>query len=673
MQCQMIGKMLRRSRPASGIQSSHVASPHESSEGMVDILNNAVFTLASTVQQVSSEMGSHSDPQSASRKRSRIRHSSALPDAFDGAHLSSESLSATTPPTKRRGRPPRDYGEELGPAFAVYASENYRSAEQSTQERTSCAPGTRPPKHDVLRTLWDMWWLSAQNMKDKYLGLSRQEMAVNETHMIELLVDYPLPSEAVAAQAGLRNSTRTISRSPEPISAFDVFLREQIPMLRSRVPDWSETEIRRRLTASWNTMAQAERDKYNVAAVLTATGSMQHGMHPALATTPTNGNHAPRGSSSSTGHKHGTRTPAQSIPRRAYVLFCRQERPLLVQANPEWDLPTVNKELGRKWKELTPAQKEVFHDLERKEYEARAMAAGATPGAHGADGYSGPGYPRNGAYYSGISTPTGSGKSYGRDVFAGRPGRSGAPGSGSLHKGPSKAYVFYSRLNRKGVTSEHPEWDLATVNRELGRMWKVLSLDERHTWEARAAAVAAGTAVEIDSASSTPQPRASPAISTQAVAASTVTPSPIPTAQSMNSENVNGSIPATPVSDTTTPTAREDVNMAEIQEYDGEGEVEDVEMQDDETEDDGSRIHPSQFKVLSQPVAPHSLLPVSAVMVPAAQGPTAAPVTLPHSQFAPVSVPLAGPPPTAKPAVISNGTSSVASTPSLHESASHGH
>ncbi|PIA18230.1 hypothetical protein COEREDRAFT_18120, partial [Coemansia reversa NRRL 1564] len=60
-------------------------------------------------------------------------------------------------------------------------------------------------------------------------------------------------------------------------------------------------------------------------------------------------------------------------PRRAYVLFCRQERPLLVHANPQWDLPTVNKELGRKWKELTPDQKEVFYDLERKESESRAV------------------------------------------------------------------------------------------------------------------------------------------------------------------------------------------------------------------------------------------------------------------------------------------------------------
>ncbi|KAI8325601.1 hypothetical protein GQ54DRAFT_244291, partial [Martensiomyces pterosporus] len=58
-------------------------------------------------------------------------------------------------------------------------------------------------------------------------------------------------------------------------------------------------------------------------------------------------------------------------PRRAYVLFCRQERPLVVNANPQWDLPTVNKELGRKWKDLNAEQRQVFFDLERKEAESR--------------------------------------------------------------------------------------------------------------------------------------------------------------------------------------------------------------------------------------------------------------------------------------------------------------
>ncbi|KAJ2356597.1 hypothetical protein GGF43_001968, partial [Coemansia sp. RSA 2618] len=577
----------------------------------------------------------------------------------------------------RRGRPPRNYGDELGPAFAVYASEIYRNAEQGILERSGAAPGSRPPKHEVLRALWDTWWLSAQNLKDKYLSISRQEMAVNETHMIELLVDYPLPNEAIVAQAGLCNTARTVSRSPEPLTAFDVFLREQMPMLRSRVPDWSDAEIRRRLTASWNTMAMAERDKYDAAAVLAAKSPLQHGMHSAQPMTPTGSGQVPRGFAAGSGHKHGSRTPAQSIPRRAYVLFCRQERPLLVQANPEWDLPTVNKELGRKWKELTPAQKEVFHDLERKEFESRAVPTGSMPGAHGAEPYSTPGYPRNGGYYSGMSTPTVGGRPYGGEASSiGRPGKAGTLGSGNPHKGPSKAYVFYSRLNRKSVTSEHPEWDLATVNRELGRMWKVLSLEERQTWETRAASAATGGAGDAESASSTPQPRASPAISVQAALASTVTPSPIPAALSMNSEHANGSIPATPASGTTTPTAREDTVMAGSHEYDGEGEVEDVEMQDDETEDDESRTHLSQLKLSSQTIAPHLRVPAGANLAPVPHIPAAAPVTLPSPRslpFAPVAAPAAGPPPTAKPAVVSNGTGSAASTPSLPESVPHGH
>ncbi|KAJ2296178.1 hypothetical protein IWW54_007006, partial [Coemansia sp. RSA 2705] len=77
MQCRMIGGMLRRSREASGVQPArHDVLPPENSEGMVEMLNNAVSTLASTVRQVSTEIGPHGDPHTASRKRSRMRHGS---------------------------------------------------------------------------------------------------------------------------------------------------------------------------------------------------------------------------------------------------------------------------------------------------------------------------------------------------------------------------------------------------------------------------------------------------------------------------------------------------------------------------------------------------------------------------------------------------------------------
>ncbi|KAJ2080873.1 hypothetical protein H4R24_002747 [Coemansia sp. RSA 988] len=673
--CKMIANMLRRSRDASGVTSNSCqgTSPSESNEGMVNMLSNAVSTLSSTVRHVSGEMGPQSDSQSSARKRARIRHGSALPDSFDDSHLSAEALSlhtTTPPPAKRRGRPPRDYGDELGPAFAMYANECYPKFEQSILARTGAAPGTRVPKNEVLRAVWDTWWLSAQALKDKYLTLSRHEMAVNETHMLELLLDFPLPAEAIAAQAGLRHgNSRTISRSPEPVSAFEIYLREQVPLLRSKVPDWSDAEIHRRLSVNWTNMASSDRERYNLGPTLVGASPLQQ-IYPASSTTPTNNNvGGVRGYSSSTGQKSGSRSWSQSTPRRAYVLFCRQERPLLVQANPEWDLPTVNKELGRKWKELTPEQKEVFYDLERKESESRAVASSLPTSTsnhgHGNDLYGTHGggaagvYQRNGGHFSGAFpiTPTGPGgnRDYGTAMLARAGGRPGTLGGGNPHKGPSKAYVFYSRKNRKGVTTEHPDWDLATVNRELGRMWKVLSREERQIWEERAAA-GTGISADVDSASSTPYMRESPAATSGAsgvaAIASMAIPSPIPAALSMNSEPISASMPATPASGTATPTAKEEHLSSYHPGLDGEGEgeVEDVEMQDGDTEDEEIHNPHERTRVPSESVVYTSSPTVHNGLSSVSHGPSAAPIKLPI-QATPVAS-VARPPPTAKPAAI---------------------
>ncbi|KAJ2793720.1 hypothetical protein H4R20_006457, partial [Coemansia guatemalensis] len=506
-------------------------------------------------------------------------------------------------------------------------------------------------------------------MKDKYLTLSRHEMAVNETHMLELLLDFPLPTEAIAAQAGLRHGNpRTISRSPEPVSAFEIYLREQVPLLRSKVPDWSDAEIHRRLSVNWTNMAPSDRERYNSGATLVGASPLQQ-TYPASSTTPVNSNiGGARGYGSSTGQKSGSRSWSQSTPRRAYVLFCRQERPLLVQANPQWDLPTVNKELGRKWKELTSEQKEVFYDLERKESETRAAAASSLPistsaDGHGSDMYGAHGsaaagvYQKNGSHFNNAfpTTPTGASGSrdYGSTMLARASGRPGTLGSGNPHKGPSKAYVFYSRINRKGVTTEHPDWDLATVNRELGRMWKVLSREERQSWEERAA-VGAGISVDTDSASSTPYMRESPAaassVSGIVAAASMVAPSPIPATLSMNSEPTSASIPATPASGTATPTAKEEPVPSYHAGLDGEGEgeAEDVEMQDEDTEDEEMHNPHERTRVPSESAVYTSSANVHNGLSSVSHGPSAAPIKLPI-QATPIAS-VARPPPTAKPA-----------------------
>ncbi|KAJ2071270.1 hypothetical protein GGI09_008977, partial [Coemansia sp. S100] len=192
MQCKMIANMLRRSRDASSgsnavAECRRLAPAPDCSDVMVDALNSAVSTLSTTARRLSGEASPIGDPRSESRKRSRGRH--AYSEAYDNppshAGVDASLPHATTPPpTKRRGRPPRDYGDELGSAFAMYANECYRQTEMSILDRSGASPSSRVPKSEVLRVAWENWWLSAQGLKDKYLTLSRHEMAVNETHML---------------------------------------------------------------------------------------------------------------------------------------------------------------------------------------------------------------------------------------------------------------------------------------------------------------------------------------------------------------------------------------------------------------------------------------------------------------------------------------------------------
>ncbi|KAJ2550434.1 hypothetical protein GGH95_006075, partial [Coemansia sp. RSA 1836] len=330
-------------------------------------------------------------------------------------------------------------------------------------------------------------------------------------------------------------------------------------------------------------MSSADREKYSTAALSSG---------PAA---PTNGGAAPRNFPASSSHRLTPRARAQSAPRRAYVLFCRQERPVLVGENPEWDLPTVNKELGRRWKDLPLDQREVYYAMEKKESDSRLSSAnrlsgGSTsfapnslspgnssaanvPVAGSSSTIHVPTYQKPGGYFAGVSTTPTNGA---QAILHSNGGRPVSTGAGYPNKGPSKAYVYYSRLVRRSVTDNHPEWDLATINRELGRMWKTLPTDERQMWEARAVAAASVG----DSVSSTPRRRTSPVSHVHTLAATSVTaattPSPLPSTAAVSGDNSNTSMPATPVSGSATPMSRDDaVALLHHRDYDGESEAED--------------------------------------------------------------------------------------------------
>ncbi|KAJ1891716.1 hypothetical protein LPJ66_006766 [Kickxella alabastrina] len=201
-------------------------------------------------------------------------------------------------------------------------------------------------------------------------------------------------------------------------------------------------------------------------------------------------------------------------------------------------------------------------------------------------------------------------------------------------------------MNRKRVTAEHPEWDLATINRELGRMWKMLPTNDRQDWEARAAASQPADEPALVSATSTPRYHASPV------------PLPAPSA-SASASAATTSMPATPASETATPAPMSaargsdgraaphagnhaiDIDVDADADIDAdagpESEAEDVEMQED-SEDE-------------QRQPPHgALAPASGSSSAPASHSVAAAIVLPKQQHV-----AAGPPPTAKPAVKTNG------------------
>lgn len=54
--------------------------------------------------------------------------------------------------------------------------------------------------------------------------------------------------------------------------------------------------------------------------------------------------------------------------------------------------------------------------------------------------------------------------------------------------GNRSAFFFFSQERRPSVQGEHPEWKVGQVAQELGRMWKLMSEEEKNVYERKAVA-----------------------------------------------------------------------------------------------------------------------------------------------------------------------------------------
>ena len=126
-------------------------------------------------------------------------------------------------------------------------------------------------------------------------------------------------------------------------------------------------------------------------------------------------------------------------PQSAYIFFCKLYRPTLIKNNPNLQTKDVMRELGSVWKELTPQEKTKFEKL-RDEDKTR--------------------YENEMTTYSGTTAVT---------VKEPKPRK-------------SSNYNNFCKRMRTQVANDNPDFKTQDVTRELGRLWKEMSDDEKDNY-----------------------------------------------------------------------------------------------------------------------------------------------------------------------------------------------
>ncbi|KAJ1676025.1 hypothetical protein EV182_000094 [Spiromyces aspiralis] len=570
MHCRLISDLLRRSSAAEARpQSAH----GDAFNSAIDSIGAAADALSGSFQHARSSAAYSPNPPTVSssvaaappieaesslhtvvpRKRGRPRKSdayvfshydaasAAFKPAFPAADTTTNNVDPqadliVTPPTKRRGRPPRDLGTELAPTFALYVDEQYPNAEKHLArqklQRDLATRGISLPDIDdtshlespsvhakeVISYLWNKWWHLPQVQKDHYLHRTRTEIRAHPEAMQSLVTRFPVPPEALLQVQSVAMSSSQSARSQLPLGsptgtspyaqqqhqqqqqqqkhtrpikpnppasssqtgtstplpaldAYTLFCREQAPRVRSQFPDWTEEDIDRRLATQWKCMEDEERKKYEEKSLTISRRSTGSGVLP--------GDMAPI-----------QWTKARGGSRRAYVIFCRYNRNSISKEHPDWELPDINKELGRRWKDLPSKEKEEYYRLERIEsgtYTSEDLRGGALNSASSSPSL----LPSDIKSAEALQQKV---QGMEQDANAREADTVETPQSGTSHsstpsaRGPSRAYILFSRLNRSEVSKRLQDNDLATVNRELNRIWNEMSPEERSMWEERAAA-----------------------------------------------------------------------------------------------------------------------------------------------------------------------------------------
>ncbi|DBA00910.1 TPA: LOW QUALITY PROTEIN: hypothetical protein N0F65_006110, partial [Lagenidium giganteum] len=149
--------------------------------------------------------------------------------------------------------------------------------------------------------------------------------------------------------------------------------------------------------------------------------------------------------------------------KNPYIHFSTEKRRELSEQRPDWTVQQVSSEIGRLWKSMAAGDKKPWVELAQFD-KARFQTE--------LDQYL-------------AQRP----KHESQDAAIRRVHIPHARKKGKYEpKPPDTAYICFSKAKRRELVMNHPEMPAQTVSREVGRLWKALTHDERQLWDEVAAA-----------------------------------------------------------------------------------------------------------------------------------------------------------------------------------------
>lgn len=280
----------------------------------------------------------------------------------------------------------------------------------------------------------------------------REEMTNHQEELLQLLKKH-MPSQKTAPLKKVKDP----EAPKRGKSSYIYFCVEKRPVIKNANPDMSAKEIIKELGRVWREdTSEADKARY---AKMSADDNSRY--------TDEMKDYVPPPNVGTVIEKKAKRSgPKRSLT--SYIFFCKDQRAILKEEEPNLSTKDVTAALGKRWKALSEKDRKPYEKLAAKDkarYE-KDKASWVEPEEDSVD-----------------KPVTKKGKSTKKAV---KSDKGKASDKNPAAKRKKSGYILFCQDERNRIKEEHGDWTSQQVTKELGRRWKELSPDEQAAVNERA-------------------------------------------------------------------------------------------------------------------------------------------------------------------------------------------